>query len=71
MRSRAMTSELEQVEFTRKILDQFKEVELLAEEVQKERNNVLGLSQQKDLARQGWRALKNRSNEKNVWYNIG
>lgn len=61
----------EDVDSIRLVRDQFQHVEMLGEDVVALRNHVLSLSQQKDLARQGWRALKKRTNEKPVWLNIG
>jgi len=59
------------IEHIQGVKAQFQQVEKFAEDVIALKNHVLGLSQQKDLARQGWRALKKRNNDKSVWVNIG
>ena len=63
--------EVEQVEQIWKLKSDLQHVEQLGSDVISLKNNLLGLSQQKDLARQGWRALQKRTDQKPVFINLG
>merc|ERR1712227_99940 len=64
-------SEVDQVEQIWKLKSDLQHVEKLGADVIALKNHLLGLSQQKDLARQGWRALQKRTDQKPVFLNLG